>query len=98
MSLFFVLGARAAAPAVVAQLAGPGVFQPGVGEVEGAGAEPGAIIDAVAGVIAGSTGIARLAAALPIPIAPAGVEGEASTGVAGRPAYGYDAAAPPAYV
>jgi hypothetical protein len=69
-----------AAAAVVAQLAGGGVFTPGVGNAEGAEPGPGAVI--AAGVIAGSTGIVRLAAGLPTD--PAGVEGDASTGAAGR--------------
>jgi hypothetical protein len=79
-----------AVAATVAQLAGPGGFGPGVGRAEGTG--PGAIIVPATGVVAGSTGIERLAAALPM--VPAGVEGEAHTRLAEGAAYGV--AAPPA--
>jgi hypothetical protein len=77
-----------AAAAVVAQLAGLGPFKPGVGkaEVEAVGGEPEYDATAAAGVIAGSTGIARLPTALPIAPAGAGVEADGSTAAAGRAA------------
>jgi hypothetical protein len=68
-----------AAAAVVAQFAGAGAFTPGVGKAERAA--PGVAIAAAAGVIAGSIGIVRFGAVLPI--APAGVDGDGST-AAGR--------------
>jgi hypothetical protein len=71
-----------AAAALAAQLAGGGVFRPGVGKDEGA--DGGAGIAAAAGLIAGSRGIPRVAAVLPNALA--GVDGEGITGLAGRAA------------